>query len=84
VATKKLNKLIRQTESLTVDERLQLAIHLLKQARKTGSSPLPHRKWSDVRGLAASPMAGEDAQIWVSRGRQEADSHREAQWMPTE
>jgi hypothetical protein len=32
------------------------------------------RRWRDIRGAAHYPMAGEDAQSWVSRSRRENDA----------
>jgi len=84
VSTKTLNNLILQAEFLTSDERLQLAIHLLKKARKARAKPEPHRKWAELCGLAASPMLGEDAQDWVSSSRRESDDRRDQQWKPAE
>ena len=84
MSTKTLSDLIRQAESLTGDERLQLAIDLLKEARKARAKPEPHRKWAELCGLAASPMVGEDAQAWVSGIRRESDDRRDEQWKPAE
>ena len=84
MSTKTLGNLIREAESLTGDERLQLAIHLLKKARKARAKPEPRRKWAELCGLAASPMVGEDAQDWVSSSRRESDDRRDQQWKPAE
>jgi hypothetical protein len=35
------------------------------------------RKWSEICGEAEHPLAGEDAQQWVSRSRRESDEDRE-------
>jgi hypothetical protein len=84
VSAETLSRLIRQAESLSRDERLRLALHLLKPARKVSAASTPRRKWIEICGLAASPMAGEDAQHWVSRTRRESDQEREPQWKPAE
>lgn len=33
--------------------------------------------WSEAAGMFPYPMAGEDAQAWVTRTRREGDEHRE-------
>jgi hypothetical protein len=38
--------------------------------------------WMEMEGIATDLLAGEDAQQWVSRTRQESDDHREQQWKP--
>lgn len=35
------------------------------------------RAWSEIEGAAKFPLAGEDAQAWVTRTRREGDEHRE-------
>jgi len=35
------------------------------------------RSWSEIAGAATYPLAGEDAQAWVTRTRREGDEHRE-------
>ena len=35
------------------------------------------RVWSEIEGAATFPLAGEDAQAWVTRTRREGDEHRE-------
>lgn len=37
------------------------------------------RRWEEIKGIVPYPMCGEDAQRWVSHGRQEPDEHREKQ-----
>jgi hypothetical protein len=75
-----LDTLIRQSELLTSDEQLVLASRLIEKARYATRpvSNMPHRKWAEIRGRVAHPLAGEDAQAWVSRSRQESDSQRES------
>jgi len=62
-------------------ERLRLVekiVHELAASSITGDSG--RRLWSEIRGIVAYPMLGEDAQASVSRTRREADEHREKQW----
>ena len=35
------------------------------------------RAWSEIEGAAKFPLAGEDAQAWVTRTRREGDERRE-------
>jgi hypothetical protein len=65
---------------LPAAERKQLAETLLRQLAEE-ANPAPRRRfWREIRGHAAYPLCGEDAQAWVSRTRQESDEQREAQW----
>ena len=79
-----LEAILKQTESLTVDEQLRLVALLAERARAAEPAPRPRRKWREIRGLFPYPMLGEDAQQWVSRTRREGDEQRERQWRPTE
>ncbi len=64
-------------------ERERLATQLLNvKEASLGTHQQPRRRlWREIRGIVAYPMCGEDAQAWVTRTRQEADEHRERQWM---
>lgn len=80
MSTQALDQLKEQANGLTADDKLRLASYLVDQARTTLSSVKPTRSWQDLRGLYTYPMMGEDAQAWVSRGRQEGDAARAEQW----
>jgi hypothetical protein len=69
--TKRLIQLMNKTAELSADEQLELAARLIAQARQ--KTAVPRRKWLDVVGAAPYPLAGEDAQVWVTRTRQEGD-----------
>jgi hypothetical protein len=71
MSTETLNNLIKMTDSLTVEEQLRLAAHLVEKAR-TRYPSMPRRKWREIRGTARPSLLGEDAQAWVSRTRREA------------
>ncbi len=75
--SKTLNELIKEANSLTLDEQLRLAAYLLERARESYPAPSPRRKWQEIRGLARPTLLGEDAQTFVSRTRREADEHRD-------
>ncbi len=77
-----LNLLFRQSERLSLDEQLALATRLIERARQ--GAPAPQRQqWSEICGLFPYPLAGEDAQAWVTRTRREGKEQREAQWRHT-
>jgi len=80
MSTETLDELMRQVESLTVDEQLRLAAYLVERARRTHPSLVSRRKWREICGAAKYPLLGEDAQAWVSRTRREADERRKRQW----
>jgi hypothetical protein len=71
MSTERLEDLIKQSDSLTPIEQMDLLIHLAERVRH---SQKPARSF---RGTAPYPLVGEDAQKWVSRTRQEWDEHRE-------
>ena len=75
-----LTHLIEQTEKLTFDEQLRLATHLVERARKARPTAALQRKWREILGLVSYPVAGEDAQTWVSQSRRQADELREQNW----
>ena len=77
MSSRVLDNLIEQLDSLTVDKQLRLAAYLVERARGAYLSSTPPRRWSDIRGLASPSLLGQDAQVWVSRTRHEADKHRE-------
>ena len=74
-----LDLLFNQSGRLTPDEQLALAARLIERARQGASAP-PRHKWSEICGLFPYPLAGEDAQAWVSRTRRAGDEQREQQW----
>lgn len=70
-----LDELIRRTEGLSPQDRQRLLDHLSRNV----SPGRVHRQWREIRGAAAYPLVGEDAQTWVSRTRREGDEHRQGQ-----
>jgi hypothetical protein len=76
----RLGEILKQAESLPADEQLELAMRLIERARRSPELAAPARKWMDVAGVAPHPLAGEDAQDWVSRTRQEGDDERGRRW----
>lgn len=72
--------LVRQTETLSIEDQLLLMARLAETMRQQWRPIAARRKWHEIRGIVPSPMMGEDAQAWVSRTRQEGDQQREQQW----
>ncbi len=62
-------------------EQRQLAESILQRLTCGAEPPRsPRRPWREIRGSVPFPLCGEDAQAWVSRGRQESEEQREQQW----
>ncbi|MGH7454778.1 MAG: hypothetical protein ACRENG_25705 [bacterium] len=80
MSTATLKYLIQQTESLTIDEQLRLATHLVERARKVHPTTALRRKWREIFDSVPYPLLGEDAQAWASQSRRQADEQREQQW----
>jgi hypothetical protein len=76
MASKEFMDIMKRADSLSPDEQLELISHLAQQARQAYGEPKPHRKWSDIMGIAPNLLNGEDAQEWVSRTRRESDESR--------
>jgi len=78
MASQTLTELMRQAEALTPEEQKQLVAHLVQKGPQAETPvPLPPRRaWREIRGAAAYPLTGEDAQAWVSRTRREDDEER--------
>jgi hypothetical protein len=66
-------ELAKQAESLSASEQIELAMRLLQQVHAKASQDRDIPQWSDVRGMYAYPVIGEDAQDWVNRLRDEWD-----------
>ncbi len=75
-----MEELKEKADSLTMEEDLELIDHLVHKIRSSHGGMPPRRKWSEICGTAPYPLAGEDAQAWVKRTRQESDSHRGTPW----
>ncbi|MGB6064351.1 MAG: hypothetical protein WBG50_06060 [Desulfomonilaceae bacterium] len=72
-----LTELIEKTRLLTPEEQLRLIVDLAEEVRMTAiRGAKPRRKWSDLRGLLSYPACGEDAQVCISRSRQESDENQ--------
>lgn len=60
-------------EPLSLTDRLQLVELIVHRAIQAAPETPRRRQWRELRGAAAHPFVGEDAQAWVSRSRQEDD-----------
>jgi hypothetical protein len=77
MASGELERIIKKIGLLTPEEQLRLLAYLSEKAHKTNQVTRPHRLWKELYGAASYPLAGEDAQQWISRTRDEADKHRD-------
>ena len=75
MASKTLDQLIREVDTLSLEEQLRLAAYVVERARLRSMSP--QRKWSDLKGIVQGMESGEDAQEWVTRTRRESDEGRD-------
>jgi hypothetical protein len=72
-----LQKMFSEIDKLTPEEQVTLLELLVERMKKHLIPAQNKRKWSDLKGMAAHPLFGEDAQQWVSQTRREGDEHRE-------
>ncbi len=79
MSSKTWYELLQEVNALTTDEQLRLAAYLVERAREACPSPIPRRPWRELHGLIPAGSLGEDAQVWVSRMRREADQ-RDRLW----
>ena len=70
------NNLIDDFHALSPEKQAEVIdfIQRLKQKQNASS-----RKWSEIRGSAAAPLTGEDAQMWVSRQRLASERNKPPQ-----
>jgi hypothetical protein len=61
---------------LSREEQLLLIEHLVAHLRVGEALAPESRRWEDYAGTAPRPLCGEDAQVWVTRTRQESDADR--------
>ena len=62
---------IKNLSASEMEELINLIQSDLSQKIKTG------RRWEEIAGAASYPLAGEDAQQWVSESRREGDLGRQ-------
>jgi len=77
MALQNIDQLLKRAGKLTPSERLLLASRLIQGVR----SDMPARKklrrrWSDVAGLLPYPALGMDAQLYISRNRNDDGNRR--------
>lgn len=79
--TVKLQEAISQVEALSPDEQYELVATIVENLRtKARNGSKKSYSWKAAKGIVAYPLAGEDAQEWVTRTRAEGDDEREKQW----
>jgi hypothetical protein len=77
MSTRVVLEIVRQAETLPLEEQLYLITLLAEKAQQVYRPTAPRRRWREICGAAPYPLMGEDAQAWVSRARQEDDEARE-------
>jgi hypothetical protein len=83
MASEQLIEILKRSETLTLDEQLELIARLAAQARDSQQPSSGGRSWSEARGLAPYPLLGEDAQAYLTRSRQSDTDDRERGWQNT-
>jgi hypothetical protein len=75
-----LQQVLSDIDRLSPTDRIQVMNHVIESIKEyVPTEPVKsQRKWSDLKGMATSPLMGEDAQEWMSRTRREGDEHRES------
>ena len=66
-----LEKIEKELEKLSPEEKLRLMERVVRQLRKTGLSKKKKVDWSKLYGLGKGLWKGEDAQDYVDRLRKE-------------
>ena len=74
-----LRELMKQIDTMTLDEQLELVAYVAQKARQSQLTPEPRQKWREIRGLLKEHAPSEDAQTWISQTRREGDEQRESQ-----
>lgn len=67
--SKELLDLMKQADTLTPDEQLQLIVYLTQKLRRCGIERKPRRKITEFAGIAPNLLKGMDAQDYVTRMR---------------
>lgn len=68
--SKELQEIIERVQKLTPQEQSYLMSQLEPLTELQDPLTRPRRKWGEIMGTAPYPLAGEDAQQWVSRERE--------------
>ena len=75
-----LEQVLSDIDRLSPPELIQVMTHVIESIKEhVPTAPVKStRKWIDLKGMATTPLMGEDAQEWVNRTRREGDEHRES------
>lgn len=71
-----LEEVLRSIDQLSTPEQLEIISHITDRLKQRESQQ-PKPKWLDLAGTVPHPLLGEDAQVWVSRSRQEDQKQRD-------
>ena len=74
--TPQLEAILRSVDRLSPPEQLAVICHIAEHLQQRNSQ-LSQSKWLDLAGTVPYPLFGEDAQVWVSRCRSDAQAQRD-------
>ncbi len=75
--TQTLADVLKNADALAPEEQMLLLAHLMRRSRHApDAQQAGPARWSGLRGAASHPLAGEDAQTWVTRTRRDAQEQR--------
>ena len=80
IALENKKSILEKLDNLTPAQQEQVLIFidsLYLQSQQNDIEQKQRRKWQEIRGKAPYPLVGKDAQIWVSRNRNEESENRE-------
>ena len=66
-----LERILKETERLSLEEQLELMEKLVHQFREKGLIKKEYRDWSELYGLGKGLWEDEDAQAYVERLRED-------------
>ena len=77
MALQNIDQLLKRADKLTPSERLLLASRLIQGVRNDmPARKKTRRKWRDAAGVLPSPALGVDAQLCISRSRNDDGNRR--------
>ncbi len=75
-----VREILRKVEALSEEDQAYLIEVLASRLKNIRRRKTPRRSWSELRGAAPYPLAGEDAQEWITRGRREDEERQLTRW----
>lgn len=75
MASQAFYEVIGRASRLDPEEKRLLIVRLTEQAGESRVASPTRRAWHEIAGSSVYPLAGEDAQAWVSRSRHEDETY---------